>query len=48
MENVIITPHNSGDSLASNARRRACFEENLRRYLEGEPLLYEVDFDAGY
>jgi len=48
MENVIITPHNSGDSFASNARRDACFVENLRRYVAGEPLRYKVDFDAGY
>ena len=48
MENVILTPHNSGDSLGSNARRNACFVENLRRYLAGEPLNYPVDFEAGY
>ncbi|TMJ94617.1 MAG: D-2-hydroxyacid dehydrogenase, partial [Actinobacteria bacterium] len=48
MENVIITPHTSGDSPRVGDRTLALFAENLRRFKAGEPLLNRVDFGAGY
>jgi len=47
-ENVILTPHTSGDSPRVQERTLALFAENLRRYKAGEPLLNRVDFAAGY
>ena len=46
--NLMITPHNSGlqpDYFGKAARR---FADNLRRYLNGEPVLDVVDRHAGY
>ena len=46
--NLIVTPHNSGlqpDYFGKAAHR---FAENLRRYIDGEPLLDPVDRAAGY
>jgi phosphoglycerate dehydrogenase-like enzyme len=48
MENVMITPHSSGDSPRANERTLVLFAENLRRYKVGEPLLNRVDYKAGY
>jgi phosphoglycerate dehydrogenase-like enzyme len=48
LENVIITPHASGDSPRVGERTLALFAENLRRYKAGEPLLNQVDLEAGY
>ena len=48
MDNVILTPHTSGDSPKAGERTLALFAENLRRYKAGEPLLNRVDFAAGY
>jgi phosphoglycerate dehydrogenase-like enzyme len=48
MENVIMTPHRSGDSPRVEERTLALFAENLRRYKAGEPLLNRVDYKAGY
>jgi len=48
MPNVVITPHNAGDSPRSHERLVDLFCENLRRYLAGEPLLNVVDKQAGY
>ena len=48
MENVILTPHTSGDSPRVQDRTLDLFAENLRRYKSGEPLLNRVDFGAGY
>ena len=48
MENVILTPHVSGDSPRVQDRTLALFAENLRRYKSGEPLLNRVDFGRGY
>ena len=48
LENVIATPHISG---ASRPYLRRCFEvlaENFRRFVEGEPLLNQVDLTRGY
>lgn len=48
MQNVIITPHVAGQqaNYATKAARR--FAENLRRWHQGEPLKWVVDFDIGY
>ena len=48
MENVMMTPHRSGDSPRVEERTLALFAENLRRYKAGEPLLNRVDYKAGY
>lgn len=45
---VIISPHVSGFTPHYDARAMALFAENLRRYLNGEPLLNVVDVKAGY
>lgn len=46
--NVVITPHVSGSSELTQARRREIQLENLRRFGRGEPLLNVVDKRAGY
>lgn len=44
MEQVILTPHTSGRSPQANAdRRMALFSDNLRRFLQGEPLRNQVN-----
>ncbi len=48
MENVIITPHNSWSTPRLAEREALIFLENLRRYVEGEPLLNVVDRSLGY
>jgi len=48
LENVIITPHNSGSSPRVGERTLALFAENLRRYKSGEPLINRVDYETGY
>ena len=48
MENVIITPHIAGMSAYYNDRIVDLFSENLRRYLNGEPLLNLVQRELGY
>jgi phosphoglycerate dehydrogenase-like enzyme len=48
MENVILTPHIAGMTPHYNARATDVFAENLRRYLEGEALLNQVDWGEGY
>jgi len=48
LENVIITPHVSGRSPHYDERAVKIFCANLRRYLEGKPLINLVDKEAGY
>jgi phosphoglycerate dehydrogenase-like enzyme len=48
LENVIVTPHNSGSSPRAGERTLALFAENLRRYKSGETLINRVDYEAGY
>lgn len=48
LENVIMTPHRSGDSPRAEQRTLELFAENLRRFKSGKPLLNRVDFEAGY
>lgn len=48
LENVIISPHVSGNSLRYHEKAAALFAENLHRYLEKKPLLNVVDRKRGY
>jgi len=48
MDNVIITPHIAGNSPELDERTHRMFEDNLRRYLGGQPLLNVVDKDLWY
>ena len=48
LPNVIITPHIGGDSDGHMERMYLLFEENLRRFAKGEPLLSVVDRARGY
>jgi len=46
--NVIITCHSSGHSPQTEGRRLDLFAENVRRYVQGLPLLNVVDKQRGY
>lgn len=48
LDNVIITPHNAGQSDGSRRRAQLLVRENLRRFVVGEPLLNVVDKSTGY
>lgn len=48
MPRVIITPHTAGRSDKSRDRLYLLVQENLRRYVAGEPLLSVVDIERGY
>ncbi len=48
MDNVIFSPHISGDIPDYESRAVEVFCENLRRHLAGEPFLHEVDREKGY
>lgn len=48
MPNVILSPHISGLTPHYDDRGAQIFEENLRRYLAGEPLYNLVDKTQGY
>lgn len=48
MENVIITPHSSGDSLNTEKRRIMLFRNQLIKFMNGEKLDHLIDFTAGY
>jgi len=48
LENVIFTPHTSGQSEEREFGSLAIFKENLRRCLNGEPLINQVDWERGY
>ncbi len=48
LDNVIITPHNSGRSGYNSPSLMIFVRENLRRYTAGEPLLNVVDKKKGY
>jgi len=48
MENVILSPHISGGTEIYNVRAVEIFAENLRRYLDGQPLRNIVDPARGY
>ena len=48
LENVYLTPHYSGDRPDYGERADAIFLDNLRRYLNEEPLVNVVDKQEGY
>jgi len=48
MENVIVSPHMSGDVVGWRAELVALFHDNLTRYLDGRPLRNVVDKRRGY
>ena len=48
LENVYVTPHNCWVSERRNERRFGITYENLRRYIQGEPVLNQVDLKRGY
>lgn len=47
-ENVLLTPHTSGQTEHPATGSLDLFRENLRRCLAGEPLLNQVDWERGY
>jgi phosphoglycerate dehydrogenase-like enzyme len=47
-ENVIITPHIAGRSDKDRARMINTIKENIRRFVEGRPLINVVDKHKGY
>jgi len=48
LENILITPHTAGLTENLWQRHYALFSENLRRYLDAQPLLFVVDKQKGY
>ncbi len=48
MENVIITPHDSGITEKAFERVADIIQENLNRLERGERLLFSVDLEKGY
>jgi phosphoglycerate dehydrogenase-like enzyme len=47
-DNVIITPHIAGRSDQDTVRMVGTIKENLRRFVEGKPLINVVDKQKGY
>lgn len=48
LDNVIITPHISGNSAQYHEKAAALFAENLKRYLDNKPLLNKLNREVGY
>ncbi|MCX6020190.1 MAG: D-2-hydroxyacid dehydrogenase [Chloroflexi bacterium] len=48
LPNVLVSPHNAGNSDQGEAEHVMFFLENLRRYLDGGPLVNVVDWERGY
>lgn len=48
MDNVIISPHVSGNSANYHEKATELFIENIKRYLEKKPLLNLVNREMGY
>ncbi len=48
LPNVILTPHISGWTTRYDELAMQLFADNLRRYLEGQPLYNQVDVGLGY
>ncbi|HRE47751.1 MAG TPA: D-2-hydroxyacid dehydrogenase [Aggregatilineales bacterium] len=48
MDNVIVSPHVSGNYAGYGAKAGAVFVENMRRYLNKSELLNQVDVAKGY
>ena len=47
-ENVVITPHIAGRSDQDSVRMIGTIKENVRRFVEGKPLINVVDKQKGY
>jgi phosphoglycerate dehydrogenase-like enzyme len=45
LDNVILTPHVAGASIEARARQGEYMIEEMRRFLAGEPLKYQVTKD---
>lgn len=48
LDNVILSPHVSGNMQRYHEKAAALFAENLRRYLDNRPLLNRFDRKRGY
>lgn len=48
LDNVIISPHVSGNTSQYHQKAADVFAENLRRYLDNKPLLNRYDRTVGY
>lgn len=48
MDNVIISPHVSGNSLSYHEKAADLFAENLKRYVDQRPLLNILNREVGY
>jgi phosphoglycerate dehydrogenase-like enzyme len=48
LDNVIISPHVSGNNTRYHEKAATLFAENLRRYVNNHPLLNRIDRDHGY
>ncbi len=48
MDNVIVTPHAAGGSPNRDGRLVELFCDNLRRFIDGEPMLSVIDKEKGY
>jgi len=48
MENVLISPHISGNSASYNEKAARLFISNLERYLQKKPLMNVVNREIGY
>lgn len=48
LENVIVSPHMSGDAKGTEADLVGQFVDNLLRFTRGDPLVNVVDKDKGY
>ena len=48
LPNAIVTPHIAGERPGSWDDLARVYTENLRRYLDGEPLIHTVDVVRGY
>lgn len=48
LDNVILTPHVSGNNTHYHDRAVALFAENLRRYVDHQPLLNRLNRELGY
>jgi phosphoglycerate dehydrogenase-like enzyme len=46
--NVVITPHIAGRSDRDNERMVGTIKENIKRFVDGEPLINVVDKQKGY
>ncbi|MEO7653008.1 MAG: NAD(P)-dependent oxidoreductase, partial [Bryobacteraceae bacterium] len=47
-DNAVITPHIAGRSDKDRARMVGTIQENIRRFVDGKPLINVVDKQKGY